>query len=92
MNIRIRPERVMRELAELAMFSSEPAPAVTRIVFTEADLQARAWLKHLCRKAGLAIREDAVGNMFARWEGAEPRIAGGGNWFAYRRDSECWPI
>ena len=38
-----------------------PAPAVTRIVFSEQDLRARAWLKGLCQAAGLDVREDAVG-------------------------------
>src|SRR5262249_41525447 len=49
-----------------------PAPAVTRVVFSEQDLKAREFVKGLCADAGLAIRDDACGNMFARWEGAEP--------------------
>jgi N-carbamoyl-L-amino-acid hydrolase len=74
MNIRVQSKRVMQELAELAIFSSAPSPAVTRVVFTEPDLQARAWLKGLCTKAGLVIREDAIGNTFARWNGTEPAL------------------
>jgi ureidoglycolate amidohydrolase len=64
----------MQELEALASFSDAPAPAVTRVVFSEVDRQARAWLKHLCAEAGLTIREDAVGNTFARWEGASPEL------------------
>jgi hypothetical protein len=33
---------VLLQLRELASFSDDPFPAVTRILFTEADLQARA--------------------------------------------------
>ena len=63
-----------RELETLASFSDAPAPAVTRIVFSDQDQQARAWLKQLCVDAGLIIHEDAVGNMFARWPGSSPDL------------------
>jgi len=66
--------RTFQELETLAAFSDTEAPAVTRIVFSEQDLRARAWLKGLCAAAGLAVREDAVGNTFFRWEGSEPSL------------------
>jgi N-carbamoyl-L-amino-acid hydrolase len=62
------------ELQALAAISDATAPAVTRIVFSDTDLRARAWLKGLCHAAGLAVREDAVGNTFARWIGTEPDL------------------
>jgi ureidoglycolate amidohydrolase len=68
MELRIDTGRMAMELDHLASFSDAVAPAVTRIVFSEVDLQARAWLKDLCVAAGLQIREDAVGNTFARWD------------------------
>jgi len=78
MNIKIDSARLLSELQTLAGFTHvEPSPlgtAVTRIVFTEDDLRARAWLKELAADAGLAIREDAVGNTFFRWVGAEPDL------------------
>src|SRR5947208_3668934 len=64
-----------RELEELGAISEAPSPVVTRIVFTEADLRGRAYVKRLCAEAGLEIREDAVGNTFARWLGSEPELA-----------------
>jgi ureidoglycolate amidohydrolase len=67
-------DRLMSELAALAAISEAPAPVVTRVVFGEADLRARAYVKGLCREAGLSIREDAVGNTFVRWEGVEPEL------------------
>ena len=66
---------LMRELETLAQFSDAPAPAVTRVVFSETDLRARAYVKEICAAAGLAIREDAVGNTFARWTGTQPELA-----------------
>jgi N-carbamoyl-L-amino-acid hydrolase len=62
------------ELAALALISEAEPPVVTRIVFSEADLRARAYVKGLCSAAGLSIREDAVGNTFARWVGSEPSL------------------
>lgn len=62
------------ELDTLASFSDTPPPAVTRIVFSDSDLAARRWFKGLCVTAGLIVREDAVGNTFARWVGAEPQL------------------
>ena len=63
------------ELQSLAKISEAEPPVVTRIVFSEADLRARAYVKGLCKKAGLAIAEDAIGNTFARWESSEPELA-----------------
>jgi len=74
MNFEINQARLNREIDTLASLSADPAPAVTRIVFSEQDLQARAWLKERCREAGLGIREDAVGNTFLRWTGARPDL------------------
>lgn len=64
---------------ELAAFSDSEAPAVTRVVFSDADLRARAWLKGLMREAGLEVREDAVGNTFARWAGSADGVVGTGS-------------
>ena len=77
-DIQIDAARLMDELNTLAGFTSiEPSgegTAVTRVVFSPDDLRARAWLKGLAQAEGLAIREDAVGNTFFRWEGREPGL------------------
>ena len=73
--IRIDGERLARELDELGKISAEPFPVVTRVVYSEADLRAREFVKALCAEAGLAVREDAVGNTFARWKGTDPMLA-----------------
>jgi ureidoglycolate amidohydrolase len=75
MNLQIQIAQLSAELDTLASFSEAPAPAVTRVVFSETDRQAREYVKRLCSDAGLAIREDAVGNTFARWAGDEPDLA-----------------
>jgi N-carbamoyl-L-amino-acid hydrolase len=74
MNLEIQIGELTRDLALLAMFSDDPAPAVSRVVFSEQDLRARKFVKDLCLQAGLTVREDPVGNTFARWAGAEPDV------------------
>ncbi len=43
-------------------------------MFSEHDMHARAWFEDRCKAAGLIVRNDAVGNTFARWRGAEPDL------------------
>src|SRR5579864_1892954 len=73
MTLAIDRDRPLRDIETLASFSDAEAPAVTRIVFTPTDLKARAWMKARCGEAGLTVREDAVGNTFARWNGSDPK-------------------
>jgi N-carbamoyl-L-amino-acid hydrolase len=67
--------RLAGEIDTLASISDAEAPVVTRVVFGESDRRAREWLKARFREAGLAIREDAVGNVFARWQGSRAQAA-----------------
>lgn len=71
----IDTERLTGEIDTLATFSDAPAPAVTRVLYTPADTQARAYLIGLFEVANLQVRVDALGNTFARWAGSEPDAA-----------------
>src|SRR5438046_9995845 len=71
MNLQIDQHGLLSQLETLATFSDAEPPAVTRIVFTPTDLKARAWVIRLCEEAKLAVRQDAIGNIFARWTGAD---------------------
>ncbi len=81
MSLAIDGDRMLSEIEALAAISAAQPPVVTRIVFTDSDLQARAWMKERCLEAGLAVREDAVGNTFARWAGLDPsaKVVGTGS-------------
>jgi len=72
MKLEIDQQRLISEIETLAAISDAEPPAVTRIVFTLTDLKARAWVISLCKEAGLAVRQDAIGNIFARWNGIDP--------------------
>ena len=74
MPLHIDRDRLLSDIEKLASFSDDDPPGTSRLVFDGADQKARAWLKSLCRDAGLTVREDAVGNMFARWPGARPEL------------------
>jgi ureidoglycolate amidohydrolase len=65
---------LIEELQTLAKISEAEPPVVTRVVFSDADLRARAYVKSLCVAAGLVVREDSIGNTFARWVGSEPDL------------------
>jgi N-carbamoyl-L-amino-acid hydrolase len=72
MNLQIDQQRLESEIDELAQITEAEPPVVTRIVFSPADLRARAWLAAKCKDTGLAVRTDAIGNTFARWQGSNP--------------------
>ncbi len=74
MNLEIDRGRLISEIEALAAISDADPPAVTRIVFTPTDLKARAWLRAQCEDAGLTLRQDAIGNTFARWNGSDPTV------------------
>ena len=71
----INQAQVDQELKTLATFSDAPAPAVTRVLFTQTELNARAYIRDLMTDAGLTIREDAVGNIFGRWQGSQSNLS-----------------
>lgn len=71
----IEIDSLLRELNALAQISEADPPVVTRVVFSEADLRARAYVKSLCADAGLTVHQDAIGNTFARWQGSDPELA-----------------
>ena len=74
MQVRIDRDRLLSDIEMLASFSDGTPPGISRLVFADADQEARIWLRAQCRDAGLSVREDAVGNMFARWTGARPEL------------------
>src|ERR1051326_701815 len=75
MRLEVNSAQLQRELQILATYSDVPTPAVTRIVYSAADLATRRYIKDLCRDAVLDVHEDAAGNTFARWHGSDSGAA-----------------
>jgi len=83
-NPMINQARLLRELHHLATLTDcppttdpslpSPTTAVTRIVFTPRDLEARAYITGLAESAGFSVRIDAIGNTFLRFPGTDPTL------------------
>jgi ureidoglycolate amidohydrolase len=83
-NPTINSDRLLRELHHLATLTDcppttdptlpTPTTAVTRIVFTPRDLEARAYIASLAEAAGFTLRVDAIGNTFIRFPGSDPTL------------------
>lgn len=72
--ISVNAAQLQQKIDSLALITEATPPVVTRILFSESDLHGREFVKNLCREAGLILREDAVGNIFARWNGADKNL------------------
>ena len=60
-------------IAELAEYNDDPAAGgMTREVYTPTYAAALDRVAGWMEEVGLAVRLDAVGNLFGRWEGTEP--------------------
>jgi N-carbamoyl-L-amino-acid hydrolase len=64
--------RLQSRIDQLSLVTEAEPPVVTRVLFSDADLRGRAFVQECCVEAGLQVRVDAVGNMFARWAGTAP--------------------
>src|SRR5438105_9661881 len=69
--LRIDGERLWASLMALARIGATPKGGVRRVTLTPADREGRELFARWCREAGLELRVDGIGNMFARRKGAE---------------------
>jgi N-carbamoyl-L-amino-acid hydrolase len=71
--VTINKRRLMRDLNAIGRIGIGSHGAVTRLVFSVKELRSRQLLIHLMRQAGLKIHIDAIGNIFGRLDGANPK-------------------
>ena len=71
-NYRIDGARLWRALMDMAEIGATPKGGVNRVTLTEVDRAGRARFAEWCAAAGLSLRTDTMGNMFARREGRDP--------------------
>jgi beta-ureidopropionase / N-carbamoyl-L-amino-acid hydrolase len=69
--LRVNGARLNERLAKLSEFGRNPQGGVTRLAYSDADVQARAWALSLMRDAGLATEIDAAGNLIGRRAGRD---------------------
>jgi len=71
-NVRIDGARLWDSLMEMAQIGATAKGGVRRLALSDVDRQGRDLFTRWCESAGLKVRVDALGNMFARREGRDP--------------------
>jgi N-carbamoyl-L-amino-acid hydrolase len=71
-NQRIDGKRLWDLLMSMAEIGATPKGGVRRLTLTDVDKRGRDRFRADCEAAGLTVRVDAIGNMFARRAGRDP--------------------
>lgn len=66
---KINSARLHANLQALAQIGRTPDGAVSRVAFSDADIEGREFVKDLMREANLRVRVDTAGNIFGRRDG-----------------------
>lgn len=74
-NLKIDGDRLWQSLMQMAEIGATPKGGVCRLALTDLDRQSRDLFVQWCEKAGATVSVDAVGNIFARRPGKDPRRA-----------------
>jgi N-carbamoyl-L-amino-acid hydrolase len=74
-NQRIDGRRLWDSLMDMAQIGATPKGGVRRLALGPVDRAGRDRFRALCEQAGLSVRVDAMGNMFARRPGRDPARA-----------------
>src|SRR5437016_2697532 len=69
----VEAEELQRLVETLGGIGEQPGGGIIRHVYDPAWVAARQQLGEWMHDAGLAVREDAVGNLFGRIDGDSPR-------------------
>ena len=69
----IEPAEMQHLVETLGAIGEQAGGGIIRHVYDPAWVAARQQLADWMREAGLAVREDAVGNLFGRIQGDSPR-------------------
>jgi N-carbamoyl-L-amino-acid hydrolase len=72
-DLRVNSQRIQDHLKELSMFGANPQGGVSRVAYSEADLQGRSYAMNLLKEAGLEVRMDAAGNIIGSRAGQDPQ-------------------
>lgn len=79
-NLSISADKMEKRILELANYGKNAEGHSTRVAFSEADLEARAYVMEEMKKAGLEVSVDFAGNIIGRRKGKDddrPLIAFG---------------
>jgi len=71
---RVDADRIEARILSLSAFGRNPEGGVSRVAFSEADIEGRAYVMSLMREAGLEVRVDPAGNIIGRREGTDASL------------------
>src|SRR5260370_18906389 len=66
--------RMLADLDHLATIGADPAGGVTRVAYSTADIEARAWVREAMLGLGMEVRRDEAVNVIGRYAGREPGL------------------
>jgi N-carbamoyl-L-amino-acid hydrolase len=72
--LRVDGKRLNYHLTELSQYGRNPQGGVSRVAYSDADLQAREYVKGLMGAAKLQVSVDAAANIIGRKRGLDPAL------------------
>ncbi|HEY7403225.1 MAG TPA: M20 family metallo-hydrolase [Candidatus Angelobacter sp.] len=72
--VRVNGQRIHDHLKELSRFGANPQGGVSRVAYSDADLQGRSYATTLMKEAGLDVHVDAAGNIVGTRAGSDPKL------------------
>ena len=73
--ITVNGDRLWQSLMDLAQIGATPKGGVKRMTLTDLDRQGRDLFVEWCKREGMTIRIDAIGNIFARRPGTDDSLS-----------------
>ena len=74
-NLRVNQDRLEQSIMELAQFGIDEKGETHRVAFSEADLEARAWMVKQMQESGLSVHIDFAGNIIGKRAGKDPELS-----------------
>ena len=71
-DLRIKPERLLVDLADLAKIGGTTESGVSRPAFSDPDLEARDWFQARAESAGFTVKRDGIANISAIYPSSNP--------------------
>src|ERR1043166_8841325 len=73
-SVRVNGQRIHDHLKELSKFGANPQGGVSRVAYSEADLQGRQYTIGLMKAAGLDVHIDLAGNIVGTRPGSDASL------------------
>src|SRR5438045_8871574 len=73
-NFRAYAKRMEERIKELSEFGANREGGVSRVAFSDADVEGRKYIRSLMEKAGLKVSVDAAGKIIGYRKARKPRL------------------